>query len=144
MENYKEEKLYRGAGKCIFQIISRRWITSAADEFRKSFFWVYVFRCGSVPLLASQLEVRTNIRTEVAFLSLFGICVWFENWQETMFLNCNLNIVSNYITLDSFYSLLLCEALKISVNDGILEKRGYATHFLKKLLKKKEVTCKPT
>jgi hypothetical protein len=38
MESSKYEKLYRGAGKCVFQIISRRWISSAADVFRKSFF----------------------------------------------------------------------------------------------------------
>jgi hypothetical protein len=38
----KKKKLYRWAGKCVFQIISRGWILSAADEFRKSFFLVHI------------------------------------------------------------------------------------------------------
>jgi hypothetical protein len=32
----------------IFQIISRRWISPAADEFRKSFFWVYNWKFVSI------------------------------------------------------------------------------------------------
>jgi hypothetical protein len=43
MEIYKEEKIVSWSGKMRFSNhLPYRWISSAADEFRKSFFWVCV------------------------------------------------------------------------------------------------------
>jgi hypothetical protein len=56
--------LYRGAGKCVFQIISRRWISSAADKFQKSLFWVKskyeIFTCND-----SQTERKDEWATYI-------------------------------------------------------------------------------
>jgi hypothetical protein len=102
--------LYRGAGKCFFffQIIPRRWILSAADEFRKSFFFVRMpnslFGVNNGRQIAKKKSVEYVLQRKFAvqkFRSIYpflakpckGGCLHPPNFKRSTFRNPNFNIL---------------------------------------------------